>query len=305
MEKLVVTAAQPFTDIDALACAIVYSELLTKEGKKSIAVLPGPLNKSVTQGIKKWQLAFVAKPAFKEAKYILVDISDPEYFADFVDEKNVIEIFDHRVGFEDYWQKRLGTKSKIDMVGSCATLIWEEFTKRIVPVDISSTSANLLYTAIVSNTLNFKAAVTTQRDVSAFHEIGKFTDLPKNWIERYFSDQDKATLAKPKSSLLNDTKGIGTTRGDIVIGQLELWNSKEFFAKHLAIAKETLKGFGKPLWFLTSPSISEGVNYLYAESGEIKKLLTETIAAKFEGNIGQTKKLWLRKEILKKLQSLN
>src|SRR3989344_4504224 len=112
MEKIIVTTGQPFTDIDALACAIAYTELLRLEGKDAEAVLPGPLNKSITNEIKSWNLKFL----------------------------------------------------KTEMVGACATLIWEEYVKRKKSNEISEMSGNLLSTAIISNTLNFNAMVTTDRD---------------------------------------------------------------------------------------------------------------------------------------------
>src|SRR3989344_8563469 len=127
MRKIVVTSGQPFTDIDALACATAYMELLKKEGKEAETVLPGSLNKSITKKIKKWKLNFSKNPKFNHAKYVLVYISEPIYFADFVKEKDVIEVFDHRTGFENYWKERIGSKAKIETVGSCTTLIWEEF----------------------------------------------------------------------------------------------------------------------------------------------------------------------------------
>jgi len=272
MEKIIVTTGQPFTDIDALACALAYTELLQLEGKNVGTVLPGPLNKSVTEKIKKWKLNFSIKPGYKNAKYILVDISDPKFFASFVKEKDVIEVFDHRAGFETYWKEKLSNNAKIEMVGSCATLIWEEYNKRMHSKDISEINANLVYTAIASNTLNFQASVTTKKDKKAFKNISKFTNLPKNWIETYFKDQEKESLENPIEAILKDTIEIALT------------------------------SFGKPKWFLTSPSISEGKNYLFTKNPEIKKLLEKIIDAKFDGDIGTTDKLWLRKEILKKIQ---
>ena len=103
MEKIIVTSGQPFTDIDALACTLAYTELLNLEGKNAFAVLPGPLNKSITEKIKSWNLDFLKKPESKNAKYILVDISDPNFFANFVKEKDVVEIFDHRYVFLYYY----------------------------------------------------------------------------------------------------------------------------------------------------------------------------------------------------------
>jgi inorganic pyrophosphatase/exopolyphosphatase len=299
MEKIVVTTGQPFTDIDSLACAIAYTELLISEGKDAETVLPGSLNKSITQKIKNWNLSFSKKLKSKNAKYILVDISDPQFFANFVKEKNVIEVFDHRSGFENYWKEKIGTSAKIEMVGSCATLIWEEFKKRKRAKHISDINANLLYTAIISNTLNFKASVTTSRDKKAFNETQKYINLPKNWIEIYFEDQEKESLRNPRNAILNDTKGMGF---EFKIGQLEFWDSKKFVFDHLKDIEEILSSFGNKKWFFTSPSINEGINYLFTKNPEVKSLLEKTIRAKFDGDIGITDKLWLRKEIMKEIQ---
>ena len=51
MKKIVITAGETFADIDVLACAIAYSQLLTLEGKANEVVLPGPLNSSNTPTI--------------------------------------------------------------------------------------------------------------------------------------------------------------------------------------------------------------------------------------------------------------
>jgi len=293
---MIITTGQPFTDIDSLACALAYTQLKQLEGNDAECVLPGPLNKSVTNKIKGWELNFSKVPITTNSKYVLVDISEPEYFARFVNEKDVIEVYDHRNGFEDYWTKRIGQNSHIEMMGSCATLIWEEFVKRECSNKISKVNANLLYTAIISNTLNFQASVTTDRDKKAFVSLERKNDLPEDWTKTYFLDQEKEVESDIKNAILNDTKV-----GDFVIGQLELWDSKKIILKHLGKIEEALKSFGKKDWFLTSPSISEGVNYIFTKSQKVKVKLEEIIGAKFNDDIGTTKKLWLRKEILSKL----
>lgn len=298
MEKIVVTTGQPFTDIDALACTIAYTALLNLRDKNADAVLPGPLNKSVTPEIISWGLKFSKKPSTKNAKYILVDISDPKYFASFVNEKGVVEIFDHRPVFENYWKEKLGKYAHIEMVGACATLIWEEYKKRKLVNNISTTSAKLLVTAIISNTLNFKAGVTTERDKVAFRQLLKITNFPKNWVEKYFEDQEKEAMRNPIEAIKNDSKGLGY---DFKIGQLEFWDSKKFVYKYLKKIEKVLTSSGNEKWFFTSPSISEGKNYLFTKNEDIKKLLEDKIDAKFDGHIGVTKKLLLRKEILQKI----
>lgn len=300
MKKIIVTTGQPFTDIDALACAISYAGLLKFEGKDAEAVLPGPLNKSITKDIKGWDLKYLKKTKSEGSNYVLVDISNPKYFASFVKEQDVVEIFDHRSGFENHWIKRLGKNSHIEMVGACATLIWEEFERRYQKNRISTTSANLLATAIVSNTLNFNAGVTTERDKIAYKESHKLTNLPEKWIEKYFEDQEREVYKYPIKAILSDTKGGKDF--EYTIGQLELWNSRNFLITHLKEIEKALMSFGNDNWFLTSPSISEGINYLFAKNSRVKKLLETTVNAKFDGDIGTTNKLWLRKEILQKIQ---
>lgn len=52
---------------------------------------------------------------------------------------------------------------------------------------------------------------------------------------------------------------------------------------------------------MSIPSISENKNYIYTESEKIKDLLKKIITVNFAGGVGVTDKLWLRKEIRKKL----
>ena len=146
-------------------------------------------------------------------------------------------------------------------------------------------------------TLNLSASVTTQRDKKALDRLEEFTNLPKDWVEMYFEEQEKIADENTTKTILNDTKG---KEKDLVIGQLELWNSKKFIRKHLKEIEKALKSFNNPRWFLTSPSISEGKNYIYTKNDNLKRLLAKTIGVKFKGNLGTTKKLRLRKEILKK-----
>lgn len=296
MNNIIVTSGYQFTDIDAFACAVSYTELLRLEGKNAETVLPGPLNNSVTSEIRKWNSSFKKTPTSKTSKFVIVDLSEKEYFPKFVNTKNITELFDHRYGFENYWKKILKNNSHIEQVGSCATLIWEQFVKRCKPLTILAINANLLHTAIASNTLNFKASVTTERDKKAFSQLEEYTKLPKNWVTKYFQTQDKEKLNNPYTALINDTKS-----GEYVIGQLEMWDNRKLIKEKLPEIKKALTSYNNSKWYLTSPSISEGINYLYTENDDIKKLLSKIVAAKFNGNLGKTKKLWLRKEILKKM----
>lgn len=303
---MIITAGEAFADIDVLACAIAYSELLTLEGKPNEVVLPGVLNSSITTTIKGWDLKYVTKPTNIDSSVILVDISEFAHVSKFVKLENVVEVYDHRFGFGDFWKEKLGKNARIKLVGSCATLIWEEFKKRGYQEKISTHSANLLTISILSNTLNFGASVTTKRDVDAFEELKGCTNLPGGWQQQYFSEVEENIYNNISRAIETDTKVIDlpSVGFPITMGQLELWNANSFLADHAQEVKTTLERMGGKDWFLSIPSISENKNYIYTQNQKIKDLLLKTIPITFDGDIGMTNKLWMRKEIRKKLMEL-
>lgn len=304
----IITTGKVFADIDALACAVAYNELLGNLGKNSSIVFEGPLNNSVTDTVKKWKYNLYPSLDTKEDyEVVVVDCSNKDVLPGFCDENNVREVWDHRYGYAQQWEKP-GTRVVIEEVGACATLIWEEFVRTKLKSKISTVSANLLYTAIISNTLNFRSTVTTDRDREAFEDLKSEISLPDNWIEEYYRESESGLLANIEDSIRNDTKVVDfVDKGiKITIGQLELWNSYEFVTSHRNIVKNVLRSFGSDEWFLTAPSISENKNYIYTESDQVKSLLKKYIGATFDSSdpdLGVTEKLWLRKEILKKLVS--
>lgn len=300
--KTIITTGKVFADIDALACGIAYKELLEKLGKKSEFVITGPLNNTVIKSITDWNLDYKKKASSGDTNFVIVDASNKDVLPEFVKLNKIIEIYDHRFGYQDFWKDK-NIKIKIDEVGACATLIWEEFKRHNLESRISKVSANLLYTAIFSNTLNFNSSVATTRDQDAFQELKKYVSLPYDWIDVYYKESEEQTKNNPELAIRNDTKVVYFPEKNIkiTIGQIELWNSYEFINNNKEIIKKTLLNFGNNEWFMTAPSISEGKNYIYTESKSIKDNLSKLIDANFEKNIGVTKKLWLRKEILKKM----
>lgn len=306
MNRNIVTSGEKFTDIDALACAVAYSELLLLENKESEVVLPGILNTSVTQAIKDWGIKYTTSQTCTGAYFTIVDVSDPLQIAEFVEEDRIVKIFDHHLGFEDYWRERIGEKSRIEFIGACATLIWEEYKKRNQERDISILSSNLLSVAILSNTLNFGAQITDQRDRQAFQELQELHPLSPEWVEQYFLDQEKDVYKDIRAAVINDTKVITdlNLKHPLVIGQLELWNGGDFLANNIRPMKQALENFGSKYWLMSIPSLKEKKNYIYTENLEVRELLSKVLGITFEGNRGVTEKLWLRKEILKELYSL-
>jgi len=302
-KPVIITAGEKYNDIDALACAVAYQKLLELKKIPARVIFSGSLNESITDTIKGWDFSLetVLEGNPENFKYILVDISEPSHFAKFVILDNVIEVYDHRHGFEDYWKEKLGDKARIELVGACATLIWEEFKKASLEEKIDAVSANLLYTAILSNTLNLQAQVTSPRDRDAVDELLGRIDLPKDWRQVYFNEVSQGIMSDPIGAMTNDTKILDINGAQYTITQLELWDSRKFIENNYDTIIKVLNESKVANIFLTSPSISQGFNYLVATNDSLKDKLQSCVDVDWNGNIGKTKKLWLRKEIMRLL----
>lgn len=301
MKHVIVTTGQAFADIDAVACVIAYAELLRLEVRTAEVLLPGALNNSVTDSVRAWGLEYRTLPSTADAEFVVMDVSDPKYFATAATEGTVAEVYDHHPGFEAYWQERLGQHSHIELIGACATLIWEEYEKRGKADEISTVSARLLMAAILSNTLNFGAVITDERDLRAFDTLWKKCDLPDTWIAVYFAEQEAAVTKNVAQSIIDDTKvfTIDTVPFPFTIGQLELWDGSGFLKRESVAVKAALETFGHPHWIMSIPSLSERKNHFYCEHPELKALFERGLGVKFEGDYASSDRLWLRKEILK------
>lgn len=305
-KPIILTASDLWVDIDAYACILAYRHLLDLLGIESKAVIRGEINESVTRSIRELNLhyekSFTDNP--KDFNYILLDISESKFFAKFVVKENIIKIYDHRAGFERYWQKKLGENSIIELVGSCATLIWEEFKKENLGKKITSDIAKLLAYAVLSNTLDLKSQNTTERDRATLQELLTHAKLSNNWKKDYYNEFETSILDNPRDALINDTKVVRIRDQDVVISQLELWNSKKFITHNKATIHEVLKSYKSQNYFFTSPSISEGKNYIITDSTTTQKMLSEKFGLSFKDDIATTKELILRKEIMKALNEI-
>lgn len=304
---IIITSGRVYSDIDIVASALPYKSFCDLKGIPAKAVLAGPLNDSVPQLVRDFGLKFETNlnQDPNSCQFIIVDFSEPKFLPDFVKQENIIKVFDHRfLGWEKYWQDKLGSESYIEPVGACATLIWEEYQKEGFATRISTVDANLLYIAITVHTLNLKSSVTSQRDKDALNSLKPLITLPDSWINTYYNQVEESFMKNPEKAMKNDTKiqEIGGVEYGII--QMELWDSRRFIGSHQDLILNVLTSLNTPNAFLTSPSISEGHNYIVTGNDEVKKLLQKSIGAKFNGNVGQTPKLFLRKEIIKILTQL-
>lgn len=298
-KPIYVVGGRAYADIDVLACVAAYSQMLCFQGHFSKGVITGPWNQTIPNSIRSWPIIIdkTFNTPTDPASYILMDVSDPNHLEKFVAVEDVIEVYDHHFGYEQFWKERLPNDTHIEPVGACATLIWETILKNHIDRFMSRVNCELLYTAIFANTLNFQSQMTSPRDIDAANDLEDCMSLRDSWKAFYYQEIADAFDDDLTAHVLDDTKTIDLNDSMIYFGQVELWN-----------AAKMVKVFNKRFnpvdlnaeWLVNIVSIEEGCSYLYCKSARIKELLEQIVLGKEIGShFFQTERLWQRKELLR------
>lgn len=286
-------------DLDGIACAVAYAELLNKQDKNAIVAIFGVPHREAQYVFKTFNIdkpIQAKKVSAQEDKLILVDASDLRGISNLIDPKQVVEIIDHRkINQAD---KFPNAKTQIELVGSCATLIAEKFFK--TKITITPSSAALLYSAIISNTVNFQANVATKRDKKMCDWLVKQFDLPESYIHEMFAA--KSVFKKPlKEIFYDDFATFQFYSKQLGIAQLEIVNTDEFVYKNKDQIQEVLIKIKEErnldLIFLSLIDIEKIKNTFIAIDGSSKKLLEQALSIKFKNNISYKNGIMMRKTI--------
>jgi hypothetical protein len=302
---LIVTSGIRYMDIDCYACIVAYKELLDLLGKPAVGTSSFQVNESVTAALRALKVPFT--PGYKpmqDDQFVIVDASDPSQLDPIVDQDRIVAIFDHHTGFEKYWADKIGGPSQIEFIGAAATLIYEQWEKAGKQDALSQESAQLLAAAILDNTLNFGAQVTTDRDRQAYQKIADHAGLDQGWIAKYFSDCQQGMLADLPATITGDSnlltlKGLD---GELAMGQLVVWDAKQILDEKSAVLSQTLGGMSN-FWLANVVNVSEGRSYFVAGNPEVQRWLEGLLGVTFDGSVAKADRLWLRKEIRKAAQN--
>ena len=298
---IIVTSGARYIDIDAYAGIIAYAKLLNLKGENAIAYSSSPLNESVTNSIRNSKYTISNQINLTDNdEFIILDVSDPDFFDKSVDMARIIQIIDHHYGFEDYWNSKSNVDTIIEKIGSVATLIFELYEKENLLEDLDKDMCLLLMSAILDNTLNFKAKVTTSRDIEAYKKLEKLSNSNFNYAEFYFNECENEINKNLKEAILNDTK-LDNSSGKVppVFSQLTVWDASSIL-DDINLIYKSLNTFKKP-WLMNLISLKDGKSYLISNDDNIKLNLETTFNCKFINDITILSNVWLRKEIIKKL----
>ena len=301
----VITAGSTYLDIDAYACIVALSELFRLRGEKVIAYSNAPYNYSVCDFlICDGQIVNSLPCGFDEnsARYIIVDVSDPDFLKDSVPLHRITEVFDHHVGFEEYWQCRIGDGARIEFIGAAATLIYREWEKLNLQHRMSRSSALLLMAAILDNTLNLTSSNTTKKDIDVYNKLCEKTGVGEEWRDKYFSEVQTNVEKDFKNALFNDLKrSCGIFALPTNIAQLCVWNSCGILER----LPEIRGWFANSDFLLNIIDVKNNCSYFVCDDSYYQKQLEKIFSVGFKDGVAKSDLPYLRKQIIKKCIEFN
>lgn len=236
-------------DTDTICSAIAYAELKRKLGKDVKAVRLGEVNEETKFVLDYFK---VEKPELIESvsgkEIMLVDHNERTQTADGFEEAKVLELVDHHRISNFNVDEPLYVR--MEPVGCTATIILKLFKENnLLP---SPTTAGLMLSAIVSDTLLFKSPTCTECDVKAGKELAEIAGVN---VEEYGLEMLKAGTAlggKSEAELINmDMKIFEVDGSKIGVAQVNTVNEAELLERkekllveiNNIIKKEGLKFF--------------------------------------------------------------
>jgi manganese-dependent inorganic pyrophosphatase len=292
-------------DLDGVASAVAYSEFLNKTGNNTSVGIIGEATVEAEYLLDRFNFPHpqLIANADNFKNVILVDVSEPNPLGGKVAIEKVIEIIDHRKDHEA--AKFPKAKIQIELVGAAATLIAEKFiTHRIA---ISKESATLLYGAIISNTLNFRGDVTTERDKVAAQWLNRVVKLSKGFWEELFQAKSDMSGDKLVKTIVGDFKWIVAGGKKVGIAQIEMIGAKKLVEERgdeiVRILENIKQEMGLDFVFLNTIELKEAKNFFVTGDSGTRTVLEDILDIHFNGIVAQRPNLIMRKQIIPLLKN--
>ena len=160
-------------DTDTICSAIVLAYYLnqTEPNKNSIPSRLGELNKETKFVLEKFEqeIPVLIKDPTDADEVILVDHNNPSQSLDF-NKANIVGLIDHHAITRFYTNEPINIITK--PIGSTCTILYQLFKSN--NIEIPEKIAGLMVSAIISDTLLFKSAVTTSEDEDAVKSLSDY-----------------------------------------------------------------------------------------------------------------------------------
>ena len=221
-------------------------------------------------------------------------MSNKEYFPRFVKEEKIVELIDHHRGFEEYWNSKLGDRAIIESIGAVATIIVEKYEQYNMFQKMDKKIALLLMAAILDNTLNFTADITSDRDIRAYKRLQELTG-EIDYADIYFKESQEAILNNIEEAIVNDIKyQKENDKLPRIIGQLTIWDINDL---NHSIIRQIMNNKGSN-WIINIISLKDNISYIMCSSYTIEKDMMILFNGEQKKGFVVLKPAKLRKEIM-------
>ena len=291
---LVLTVGNSYVDIDGYASCIAYRELLKMRGEEAMFVTDSLFNYSITNSLLESSYIKDDYTVSEEDTFIVLDLSNKEYFPRFVKEEKIVELIDHHRGFEEYWNSKLGDRAIIESIGAVATIIVEKYEQYNMFQKMDKKIALLLMAAILDNTLNFTADITSDRDIRAYKRLQELTG-EIDYADIYFKESQEAILNNIEEAIVNDIKyQKENDKLPRIIGQLTIWDINDL---NHSIIRQIMNNKGSN-WIINIISLKDNISYIMCSSYTIEKDMMILFNGEQKKGFVVLKPAKLRKEIM-------
>lgn len=287
------TVPRTTPDLDGLACAIAYTELLRAQSipaRAWVAGMPDPEARFVAEQLG---ASVDSTPPPANCVFVLVDASDLRGMPP-LDPERVVEVIDHRL---HHRAAELFPNASlcIEPVGAAATLIAERFQSQAI--EPSPVATKLLQSAIMSNTQALRGTITTERDRLAFQFLAKLFPLGADFVERQFQARRQAILDDLSTSIDRERKDFDHPDGAFILSQLEFPGARQFIAECLPIIEHL-----GPRAMLNLVDVDDAVSLLLVPNPTFRAWVAHHARLHFDGPVAVSPGILLRKQLVARLE---
>ncbi len=292
-------------DIDGFACAVAYSELLQHQSQAAVPGIFGSVHDEAKFIMDHFRFPFPQDQDVKSfERVILVDASTCSGIHPHIQPQQVVEIIDHRQAHEA--EKFPHARIQIEKVGAAATLVAERF--HAYHIEPSPMACALLYAAIVSNTLQFKAKVTTPRDHAMAEWLSKKVPGAHELMREMFIAKSDVSGKKLESRMAGEFAEFKLGKITMGIVQLEVLEAR-------ALAEDRKQDILAELAKLKTQhqldcivvsilGLDEDVNVFLSADEQAQSMLEKVLDISFTEGVAARPGLIMRKEIVPLLKNI-
>ena len=205
-------------DADGICSAIAYTFLMPNV----IPLYSGVMDSETAFILQYFNVAapIQATNFEKWDKIVLVDTHNINEISKFIDVEKVAIIIDHHLtgGTRQIFSNVTDKNFQNEAVGAACTLIAEKMKDE--NLILSPSIAGIMALAIISNTLNFNAQSTSQRDISIYEWLKQFVKIDDSLILEMFTAKSNFKYKKTYNLLSNNLKIFDF--GNIMVGMIQI-----------------------------------------------------------------------------------